>query len=60
MAKSTYIIKYAIASIPAGSKVGPTQTTVVAESEHNAIAQMKKRFPDGKHKRLEIISIKLK
>jgi hypothetical protein len=38
MAKSKYIVKYAISSISGGSKIGPTQTTVVAESEHNAIA----------------------
>jgi hypothetical protein len=60
MAKHKYEIAYYITNAAGTSKSGPITATVEAESETNALAELRKRNPDSKDRRFELVSLKQK
>jgi len=60
MAKIKYEINFYISNATGSSKQGPNTRTVEAESETNAIAEMKKKYPDSSTRKFELVSVKTK
>lgn len=58
MAKNKYEIKYYLSNATGSSKQGPNTTSVEAESETNAIAEIKRKYPDSATRKFDLISIK--
>ena len=60
MAKIKYEIRFYISNATGSSRQGPNTATIEAESETNAISEIKKKYPDSSTRKFELISLKQK
>ncbi len=60
MAKQKYEITFSLANATGTARQGPNKTTIEAESETNAIAEMKRKYPDDANRKFELHSVVIK
>jgi hypothetical protein len=60
MAKNKYEITYYLSNATGGARQGPNTSTVEAESETNAIMEIKKKYPDSSTRKFDLVSVKTK
>lgn len=60
MAKTKYEIKFYLSNPAGTSRQGPNTLTFEAESETNAINNLKKKYPDSSSRKLDVVSVKTK